>query len=149
VKALTVTQPWATLIAIGAKRIETRNWCTPYRGPLAIHAAKGFPRWAREICNEPEFARELGPDPLPLGVVVATCRLVSIESTAMLQYNSIVDFEEYGRFYIDDRERHFGDYSSGRSAWLLADVKRVEEPIPARGYLQLWEWNEEGIILRP
>lgn len=37
-KALTVTEPWATLIAIGAKRIETRSWPTEYRGPVAIHS---------------------------------------------------------------------------------------------------------------
>ena len=38
-KALTLHQPWASLIAIGAKKIETRSWATSYRGPLAIHAA--------------------------------------------------------------------------------------------------------------
>ena len=42
-KALTLTQPWASLVACGAKTIETRSWRTPYRGPVAIHAAKGFP----------------------------------------------------------------------------------------------------------
>lgn len=41
-KGLSLTQPWATLVAIGAKRIETRIWATSYRGPLAIHAAKGL-----------------------------------------------------------------------------------------------------------
>lgn len=39
-KALTIYQPWATLIAIGAKHIETRSWSTKYRGPLAVHAGK-------------------------------------------------------------------------------------------------------------
>lgn len=38
--ALTLMQPWATLVAIGAKRIETRSWATRYRGPSAIHAAR-------------------------------------------------------------------------------------------------------------
>ena len=33
-------QPWASLIAIGAKQIETRHWPTKYRGPIAIHTAK-------------------------------------------------------------------------------------------------------------
>lgn len=28
---LIFTQPWATLVAIGAKRIETRSWSTTYR----------------------------------------------------------------------------------------------------------------------
>ncbi|MFL5577327.1 MAG: ASCH domain-containing protein [Gemmatimonadaceae bacterium] len=54
-KALTLTQPWATLVAIGAKTIETRSWPTHYRGEVAIHAAKGFPDWARQIVDgEPE-----------------------------------------------------------------------------------------------
>ena len=42
-KALTVWQPWASLIALGVKTIETRSWHTSYRGPLAIHAASRVP----------------------------------------------------------------------------------------------------------
>ena len=42
-KALTLHQPWATLVAVGEKRIETRSWSTDYRGPLAIHAGKARP----------------------------------------------------------------------------------------------------------
>lgn len=37
-KAITVQQPWAQLIAVGAKAFETRAWKTNYSGPLAIHA---------------------------------------------------------------------------------------------------------------
>jgi hypothetical protein len=40
VKALTLWQPWASLVALGVKSIETRSWSTSYRGPLAIHASK-------------------------------------------------------------------------------------------------------------
>ena len=39
-KTLTFLQPWATLVALEAKRIETRSWRTSYRWPLAIHASK-------------------------------------------------------------------------------------------------------------
>jgi hypothetical protein len=39
-KFLTIRQPWASLIAVGAKTIETRPFSTKYRGPLAIHAGK-------------------------------------------------------------------------------------------------------------
>jgi len=38
-------------------------------------------------------------------------------------------------------ERAFGDYSPGRWAWLLADVKPLTTPIPARGALGLWNWE--------
>ena len=39
-KAISFWQPWATAIAAGVKKIETRGWQTAYTGPLAIHAAK-------------------------------------------------------------------------------------------------------------
>lgn len=42
-KALTIHQPWASLIAAGVKTIETRSWSTRHRGPLAIHAGKARP----------------------------------------------------------------------------------------------------------
>ena len=45
IPCLSLWQPWASLIAIGAKHIETRHWKTDYRGPIAIHAAK---RWTQE-----------------------------------------------------------------------------------------------------
>jgi len=51
-KALTLTQPWASLMALQSKTIETRSWYTAYRGELVIHAAKGFPKWAKETCEE-------------------------------------------------------------------------------------------------
>lgn len=50
-RCLTLTQPWATLVAIGAKRIETRSWSTSYRGPLAIHAGKKWTREDRELLD--------------------------------------------------------------------------------------------------
>src|SRR3982751_1322426 len=76
-KALTLTQPWATLVAIGAKRIETRSWSTTYRGEVAIHAAKGFPRDCHELCATEPFLSVLKAAgfthtrELPTGVIVA------------------------------------------------------------------------------
>jgi len=81
VKALTLTQPWAYLVAVGAKTIETRSWRATYRGPLAIHAAKGFPREAIELCFKEPFAsvlKQFGvrtPGDLVRGAIIATCRL--------------------------------------------------------------------------
>jgi hypothetical protein len=80
-KALTLTQPWAQLVALGAKGIETRSWKTDYRGDLAIHAAKGFPREAVLHCFEEPFRSVLQaagirePADLPLGAVIATAGL--------------------------------------------------------------------------
>lgn len=69
IKALSLTQPWATLVAIGAKKIETRSWQTPYRGRLAMLATgdledlfAAVELLRREIVNElyerrPEYVR--------------------------------------------------------------------------------------------
>src|ERR1700691_5449786 len=153
VKALTLTQPWATLVAIGAKRIETRSWSTSYRGPLAIHAAKGFPGWAKEFGKSTECYEALrkystadderrflsGGLAYPLGVVLATCRIAACVKTEKLLSE---------RPYAPDmteQEKSFGDYSEGRWGWMLADVKRLPEPIPAKGALGLWEWEAPNI----
>ena len=152
-KTLTLTQPWATLVAIGAKKIETRSWRTAYRGPLAIHAAKGFPKWAREFTMEPECyevvkaqycqrdidLKAKGFPAYPLGVVLATCKLVDVlpmESTGCLPGI----FDDY-RELDTQQERHFGNFAPGRWAWVLENVTPLKEPLPAKGTLSLWEWS--------
>lgn len=134
-KAITLTQPWATLVALGAKRIETRSWRTDYQGPLAIHAAKSYPKWARNLCKVEPFKSALAPlgvhfEPADyLGMVVAVCELENVFSVSCLG--------------VDEPERSFGDYSAGRWAWMLARVKPLAVPIPAKGALGLWEWRQE------
>jgi hypothetical protein len=106
VKALSLWQPWASLVALGVKTIETRSWSTSYRGPLAIHAARrpvrekvvigAYEAWlpdepgrphpnhpdgrpARLYCNSPKTSFDLARWwPLPFGAVVATCTLVDV-----------------------------------------------------------------------
>jgi activating signal cointegrator 1 len=153
-KTLTLTQPWATLVAIGAKQIETRSWKTSYRGPLAIHAAKGFPKWARKFTCEPvcyeavrHATRLLHLNALdsayPLGRILATCRLVNVLPVEVVDNANNV--WEVSLEPLSDRERAFGDYSPGRYAWILEDVKPLPEPIPAKGALQLWEFDGVGL----
>src|SRR5690242_7565318 len=91
-KALTLRQPWATLVALEAKRTETRSWRTPYRGSLAIHAAKTMTKAASSLCWEEPFrtALEAGgyraedgptinPFGLPLGAMIAIAVLIDIQ----------------------------------------------------------------------
>jgi hypothetical protein len=138
-KALTLTQPWATLVAIGAKKIETRSWLISYRGPLAIHAAKGFPKYAREIFFNPVFQGVLIPAgyrklaDLPLGEVVATCELTDVAKIVP------------GVDLPLGNEWNFGDYSYGRFMWTLEDVFALIRPVPAKGALRLWEWDEASV----
>lgn len=151
-KVLTLTQPWATLVAIGAKKLETRSWATPYRGPLAIHAAKGLAdmtetEFAR-LCNGAPFYGALlaeygkprqhwygipGIDVarIPRGAIIAVCKLTGCFATN--------GFSSALRLPPDEPERSFGNYAPGRYAWRLEDVRRLDTPIPLRGQLGLWD----------
>jgi hypothetical protein len=42
-KALSVKQPWANMIAYGEKTIETRTWATDYRGDILIVSSRNPP----------------------------------------------------------------------------------------------------------
>lgn len=163
-KGLSLTQPWASLIAIGAKRIETRSWYPSYRGPIAIHASKGFPAWAREACDEDPFYEVLvqahllwpaGDETLtfraaerhtaiPLGAIVATARLVDIEATGDLAHAiGRAVLGEGGRWPLTKQEAAFGDYAAGRFAWLLDEIRPLPAPIPCKGALGLWNLPAE------
>lgn len=124
-KALTLWQPWATLIAIGAKSIETRSWGTSYRGPLAIHAANRDLAYHEMIL----FENLLKGVIMPLSRVVAICELVDVQR---------IDYEWP---HLSQLERRLGDFSIGRYAWLLRGVQPLDPPVPARGRQGLWDWE--------
>lgn len=132
-KAISLWQPWASLIAVGAKRYETRGWQPPasLQGKqLAICAAKTKEGWqyvgthVHPWCLLPGIlsARGMTEDSLPYGAVVAVVTLV--ESILLPPLES----EEPG-----DAERACGDWTDGRWAWSLADVIQLRNPVPIMG----------------
>ena len=134
-KALTLTQPYATAVALGIKRVETRSWRTNYRGELAIHAAIGFPRWARDF-RMTELALGRGAARIPRGAVVAIVQLVDCRRVEEVAIE--ISQDDPQRWGI---EHLYGDYSPGRWAWVLADVEPLAEPVCVKGALGLWEWK--------
>ena len=156
-RAITLTQPYATLVAIGAKRLETRSWRTSYRGPLAIHAAATFGKGGRRgyfsRCQYDPFKAALEPHlrvydryncfAAPMGAIIAVCELrdVRIIGDGPCGDPTIAADDMLTLTPILGDERAFGDYAAGRYAWLLANVRALPEPIPAKGALSLWEWE--------
>ena len=142
-----MTQPWATLVAIGANVIETRDWPTKYRGPVAIHAAKGFPPDARALCRTEPFRAALAAggyvsaDDLPRGAIVAVVVLQALLACGPSTVREIRARSRRGE--LPPHEADFGDFSDGRYGFVLDDVRRVDPPVPARGMLGLWEVPEE------
>jgi hypothetical protein len=136
IKVITVYEPWASLIALGEKKIETRGWYTKYRGPLAIHAAK---KYAGDISFQEPFYTALAPQHDLLGIrfylgcVLAICNLVDcveVDTT----YGHILKVAK-------PNEYAFGDYSFGRFAWKLDNVHQLTEPIKATGRQRIWNWD--------
>lgn len=152
-KALTVRQPWATLLAIEAKAVETRSWQTKYRGPVLIHAGASAMRAERELEEmEPFFGALGGHDdgqerietPLPRGQVLAVAELVTVLPTTTLDAvmqkhrRPVIGYGRGGRIRLPSNERLFGDYAPGRYGWVFDNVQRLDNPVNATGALSLW-----------
>lgn len=128
--ALSLLQPYASLVATGVKKIETRSWGTKHRGPLLIHASLGK-----------EAMLELPPDleelmisylhkagvygALPRGVILAVVRLADVRPIP-------------AEFKVPEPERSFGDFTPGRFAWFMEELHPLPAPIPCRGSLGVW-----------
>lgn len=134
IKCLSLWQPYASLIALGAKRIETRSWATSYRGPLAIQAAKtnegfeycGVFRSKTEFVFHEPFRSVLRPHfatlgDLPRGAIVAVVELVDCKPSEELVSD------------LTAQERAFGDYSLNRFGWVLDNILALPAPVPQRG----------------
>lgn len=134
-KAITVWQPWASLIAFGAKHFETRSWATGHRGLLAIHAGAALRLEHRALCAEEPFRSALrrggilDANRLPLGKVVAIVSLIDCVRVGP------------GFTLFSEAERAFGDFTPGRYAWRLASPLPLVRPIPVPGHQGLWDWD--------
>lgn len=153
-RVITVIQPWATLLALGEKKFETRPRRTHIRGDLAIHAGK---KVVREACLREPIRSILAKhgytaDNLPTGVIIFVvnlfdCHVVHADHSGDAV---LLNRGDAPAFWIgkDSNEFHFGDFSPGRHAWRMEDVREIE-PIPARGQQGFWNWTDGQIkILR-
>lgn len=137
-KAITLHQPFASLIAFGEKTIETRSWRAGYTGRIAIHAGKLSQDRAEECLDEPyrsllvkHGVKTIGD--LPWGAVIATANLVGCQRMDADWIDAMVR-ERWG-------EVKLGYYAPGRYGWVLADIEPLQVPVPARGHQGLWDWD--------
>lgn len=132
-KALTICQPYAELIARGDKRVENREWPTRYRGPILIHAGK-----SRDWLNgetDIELANEFGRR-IEFGAIVAKAQLV-----ACLHIDDI----DRGKYDKDFPWLRDHNHTSGTWCWILDEVERLPEAIVWRGAQGLWDCSPPSI----
>ena len=158
-KAITLYQPHALLWALQHKRFETRSWQTRYRGPIAIHAANKTLEKVMELYFKNPMAEmqivgalrdTIGYDYEELmryGCVIAVAELVGCYLIDRIQEFNGAPYEtgywkhELQFCDVSEQEKLFGDWTSGRYAWEIANVKLLPDPIPARGFQGLWDWR--------
>lgn len=152
-KLLSLWEPWASLMAIGAKRIETRDWATKHRGWLAIQASKSGLGKAELVaqCEEPFFSRTLhsfdpfpgNPDPpfrrFPFGHIVAVVNVMDCLPTVGEICNPGV-FDDYPLLNTP-HELAFGNYDkfdavTGRRRFGFVTDKlfRLPQPIAYKAH---------------
>lgn len=143
-KAITLWQPWATLVAIGVKRLETRSWPIPRAAlgqAVAIHAAKRAPEWTTNHAINNALARhgfENEHQDAPPRVLLPRGRIVAVGE---LQHSYRIDEAFLASPYFREEDRPFGDFTPGRFAWDLGKVVPLRAPIPSKGAQGLWTWE--------
>jgi hypothetical protein len=110
--ALTIKQPFATLVARGIKNIENRTWVPDngYRGPMFVHAGKSYL-----------------DEPLPVDLW--------LPSRELFTFGAIIGTVEITDV-VEDSESPWA--IKGQKHWVLANAELLAEPIPWRGQMGLW-----------
>lgn len=132
--ALTVHEPWASLLVAGVKRVENRVWRTKHRGRLYIHASKNsgqVAQWSSgQVELPPSATRLLGHlATFPYGCILGHVELIDC-----------VRVEDLGDDYPQLLNAEHRPFVCGPWCWVMApgSAVRFDEPVPAQGRQQLW-----------
>lgn len=157
IMGLSLWQPWASLMAALAKKIETRSWPTNYRGLVAIHAAKKWDDQLAEMAAGRRFREALfGPDQpekIPTATAAGIARASSIHLAHTLPRGCFVALgllrhclstNDHPKLIPPTKsdEFWFGDYSEGRFMWVFDEVWKLSSPVYSRGHQGLWKLDE-------
>lgn len=140
-KALTVWQPYASLLVMGLKEYETRGWETKYRGPLIIHAAKLNDNARKDdIDRVVTVLREHGMDKEAEALFEACgrsfgCAVGVVDLTGC---SAMMD----GGTVLENAVGYFGE---GRFGWKCDNPRMFASPIQVPGKQGLWNPSQELI----
>ena len=130
-KALTISQPFASMIISGIKWVENRTWSAPSSvvgQRIAIHAGKG---------RQYLIAKDLLQ--YPTGAILATARL-----EVCFNLSHFLELKYRGEKIADERisKAMFHVHSEGPVCWVLSDVSPCK-PIVIGGKQGLWDVPED------
>jgi len=137
-KAITIKQPWASLIVEGIKDIENRTWATKFRGRVLIHAsAKPVVGLPCEALTDEQYARVFTAKKLNSligenGAIIGSVEIVD----CVINHPSI--WAEKTPDYIMKGDEEWNGIPIYN--WVLANPVKYAKPIPAKGKLSFWEF---------
>ena len=138
-KTITVKQPWAWLIIEGVKDIENRTWPTKFRGRVLIHAAAKPWTWQAllkyltpdmKLVFDEGGASHTWLDCLTKGEIIGSVEIID----CVINHQSI--WAEKTNIMRGDKPIY---------NWVLANPIKFTEPIPTKGKLSFWEFDEKLI----
>lgn len=134
-KALTICEPFATLIARGAKRVENRTWSTSYRGPLYIHAGKSKDWLNLDPTGKFDSEYKIPLSQMSFGAVIAIAKMTDC-----------VHIERIGQEHIRKKypwlENH--EHAEGPWCFILESVNCIG-PWPWRGAQGMFDIDDDEI----
>ena len=124
-RALTIHEPYASLIINRLKRFETRGRKTNVRGPLAIHASK-------KPMND--FETKIAEN---YGIIPQYGKVLGI-----VNLTHCIPSQQFGELLLHPEGIVTGDFSDGRFAWQMGVIEKFETPVHAKGQQGFWNWDE-------
>lgn len=144
IKALTVSQPYASLIATGEKFAENRTWVTAYRGLCAIHAGKGT-----QYLPKKEIERRR----LPMGCIIAIGEIQACLDMRQIFQDRIPKTlaqactGSFNASWLTRGSLRTHRHAEGPQCFIFGDVIMLEEPIVITGQRLLWDWKAPTRLL--
>lgn len=130
-KVLSIKEPFASLVCLGKKKIETRSWKTNYRGRIYVHASL-----KKVVVKDDRYRKliKLLPENYNFKYGKIICKANLVDCIYM-------DDEFLKKIKTNETEFLCGHYEVGRYAWILDDVEVSNKPISAKGRLGIWNYN--------
>ena len=131
-KAITIKQPWATLIAEGYKEYEFRTWKTKYRGDILIHAGKGIDKKAMERFKHLNLEYPVGQ--IIAKTIITDCVKVDDRLRDVLAKKDPIVYKGV----INKTSNDWDGYG-----FKLENIEKIN-PIEVNGKLSLWDYDYEN-----
>lgn len=149
---ITIKQPWASLICSGIKDIENRTWKTNFRGRVLIHAgatsATPISVLPHSVFTQDQWADidEQTRREIVRGRQEKSAIIGSVEIVDCVQNHSSVWAEHWAnKKWFNEQTKSYVGFERQCYNWVLANPIKFDTPIPAKGKLSFWEFNEKLI----